>query len=306
MYAISSILNSYLLCDKKIKLSTYFNYIQIHTFMIVLLLLGLYIHIVSDRLDFILGVFLFVSILHASICFITIKLTSPKIYQCFYPKKAIRPSHSKTSLWNKSALIQLMGSFGSIIMLKIDYFILIFFMSSHSELGIYGVAINTAIFLTLITLGVFQHTVPEVSTLIETKSKTSRFQTKWNQCLMLNNLILLTFTMIMLFFTKTIILTFFGHQYLAAAPILRILAVTYTLTSISGLNYILLAFTGNAKYCSISHCVRIILCVILTFCFQDYGLIGIAYASFISELIRNIYVIVMIRKKVHLKPLGII
>ena len=306
LHAISSILNAYLLSDEKVKLSTYFSYIQINTLMIIFILLGLYTHRASDRLDFILWVFLLVSILHVFICFITIKLTSPRIYQCFHPNNHIKLTHNNTSLWNKSALIQLMGNFGSIIMLKIDYFILVFFMSSHVALGIYGVAINTAIFLTFIPMGVFQHLVPEVSTLLENKSKTRTFQTKWNQCLALNNFILLIFSMLMLFFTKTIILTFFGQEYLAAAPILKILAVTYTLTSISGLNHILLALTGHAQYCSISYCLRIVLCLILAFCFQNHGLIGIAYASFISELIRNIYVIIVIKKKVHLKPLGIV
>lgn len=306
LYAATNILSNYLLCDFKVKLFTYFYYMQTNTLMVMLILVAIYTDLLQASLSLILKLFILVNIFNLISCLMATKIKSPIIYECFkhrYHKKKLTP---KMHTWNKAARAQLITNFSKKAMLSIDFIIMIYFAQSHAELGIYGVAMNTAIILIAIPLGVFQHIVPLVSSIVKSSKDKKMVQALWNQSLLINTLVVFLGAYGLHHYAKEIILCFYGPGFIDAAQLIQIMCITYTFSSICGYKSALFAFTGNTTYANYTYYIRIILCIVLAYAFKGYGLTGVAYASLISEFIRTIVSIIIIRKNLKFKVLGVI
>ena len=305
-YAATNILSNYLLCDFKVRLFTYFCYVQTNALMILLIIITIYTDLLQANLSHILMLFMLVNIFNLISCLIAIKIKSPTIYGCFKHQYHKNKLLSKMHTWNKGARAQLLTNFSKKAMLKIDFIIMIYFAQSHSELGIYGVAIGASIILLAIPVGIFQHIIPSVSSIVKSSKDKKMVQELWNQSLLINTLVLFLGAYGLHHYAKEIILYFYGLNYIDAAPLIQIMCITYTFTSICGPKSALFAFTGNTTYANFTYYMRIVLCIILAYAFKDYGMIGVAYASLISEFTRTVISIILIRKTLNFKSLGVI
>ncbi|MDG2348812.1 MAG: hypothetical protein P8L77_05055 [Gammaproteobacteria bacterium] len=305
-YAATSILSNYLLCDFKVKLFTYFFYMQTNALMAMLILVAIYTDLLQASLSLILTLFILVNIFNLISCLIAIKIKSPIIYECFKHRYHKKKLATKMHTWNKGARAQLITNFLKKAMLKIDFIIMIYFSQSHAELGIYGIAMNTAIILTAIPIGVFQHIVPSISSIVKSSKDKKMVQALWNQSLLINTLVVFLGAYGLHLYAKEIILCFYGPGFIDAAQLIQIMCITYTFTSICGCKSALFAFTGNTTYANFTYYMRIVLCIILAYAFKDYGITGVAYASLISEFTRTVISIILIRKTLNFKSLGVI
>lgn len=304
-YAATNILCTYLLCDSNVRLYTYFYYLQTNFLMVLLTLAAIYTDLLESSLSLILMLFVLVNIFNVISCLIATRIKSPIIYDCFKNQYHKNKLISKMHTWNKGARAQLYTNFSLKAMLKIDFIIMIFFAQSHSELGIYGIAMNTAIILIFFPLGIFQHIIPSVSNIVKSKSDKKKVQALWNQSLILNTVMIFICAFCLHHYAENIILLFYGPKYIEAVPLVKIMCVTYIFSSTGGIKSALLNYTGNTRYSNYTYFARIILCIVLAYFFKDYGMIGVAYASLISEFARNLASTLLIRHKLNFKTLGV-
>lgn len=306
LYAISNILITYLLCDKKVKLYTYFYFLQTGLLMIGLIYLSLYLKIPLPHLELVLAIFMAVNMINIMTYLIAIYIFSPDIFTHIKHGWSISKTTALFATWRKSTNLQLFCNLLKTLMLKIDFYLLVFFIHSSEELGIYSVALNTAIILVSIPAGIFQHLTPDISLMAKNIADKKALQAKWNKCLLLNSLFLITLTALIIVYANNIVATFYGNKYLAATPILQILAIKFALSTCAGNVYALLTFSGNAYYTNLLYVLNIVLCALTAFILQGYGMIGIAYASLISASLVTLGFIIIINKKLGFKSLGVL
>ena len=305
--AVFVILTTYLICDNKISLNAYFYSIQQNLLSIIFYWVFLNSITSIPKLDICLFLIPLVSIINIITLLIAIKAFSPKIYQLIRISNISEKfKNSKVHSWNINTFLQLINQSLSMVMMKIDNLLLIFFVYSNGDLGSYALALHTADFLKFFPVGIFKYLMPKISSMIENKSRQKEFQSEWNRCLVLNSLFVLIFASSLFFFAKSIVTYLYGIEYLDAVPVLKIIVVTSVFSSISGAKWALLAYTGNVHYESYLYILRIVLCAILVFCFKSYGMIGVAYASLISEIVKDVGLVIVINKKLNFKSLGFI
>ncbi|MGV8163189.1 MAG: flippase [Candidatus Nanoarchaeia archaeon] len=177
------------------------------------------------------------------------------------------------------------GIFGFIIGWADNFVISIFLNSTY--LGLYSVAYSFGyyiFYIQTVIIGIF------IPILVETRAKSNKNFLKIF-CVIRNWVFGLSvfLAMILIFFSKQIVVVFFGGEYAGAGPALSILSVFFLLSVyFSFYGYILLIKkdTRFIFYCQlIFAAINILLNVILI---QKFNIVGVAFASGVTLLMLNV------------------
>lgn len=194
----------------------------------------------------------------------------------------------------KQGMPMLLLSAGALVMSWSDTIILGFF-SSSVEVGVYYAASRTVLVTTLVLVAVNAVTAPmyarlykegELKKLVELAQKSS----------MLMWLVIMLPTGV-LFILPEWVMSWFGESYESGAPILVVLAVGQLVNVACGSVGCLLTMTGNEKVMR-----NIILVTAITNIFlnvslvEEYGSIGVAYATAFSVIMWNIWAVLAVKK----------
>lgn len=247
------------------------------------------------RLLFITFVLVFIST--SLIC---IKLI-PNFIQ-FIKSRSKAPEQSKE--WRTSALKQVSNILILNILISLDFIIAGAIGKSSSSLGMYNIALTVTSIVALIPSAIFQYLIPEFETSIRHPEKIKIFQIYWDKTLSINMvLVILTALLINAYIDP--ILHFFGPQYIAAKPLVRVFLVGYALSSMIGCPGTVLQYTGHVTKVLINYASGIVLMLILALLLSMYyGLVGVAIAKILAWIwvdTRNVW---SVHKHLKLKPLG--
>ncbi len=221
------------------------------------------------------------------------------LYKNFYIKNHIDEKKDFTKdILNYSIPLFFIG-IGSLLIMEIDT-LMLGFLSTPQEVGIYAVAKQTIIKLPHISVLIAMGTMPVFAKL--NKDNKERLKNIFYQLLKINALIFLLLTIVILSFSNFFIPIIFGTEYRGAVLPLQILTVYLVSASFLVFIDLFLDYQGLAKKRAVNLSFSIILNIALNFLLiPKYGAMGAAIAtsiSYIPYLILNWFEVKRVIKKV--------
>lgn len=313
--AAAYILASFLLCDDHIKIYTFIRRMGFYTILLMFLcFFNAFILPALDQqkiaLTNVLRIMFASYLILLGIAYYYIKKISPKIHKnivTFKFNATPKNGDTHTKRWNESAKRQLPLNLTYQFIRRMDLILLVLFTSNTTDIAIYGVALQTSIFLEKIPLGLFQHIKNKVSILFRTSKGKQQLQKHWNQSLKYNFILLTSTAIILNVYFKPILIFMYGAQYESAFDLIQILNLSFYVYSLGGDQMILLQYTGYANFATFGNISRVVLYTLSAWILHPiYGLIGIACASLIACTLTQLYYLILIKYFLKIKPYGII
>lgn len=178
----------------------------------------------------------------------------------------------------KYAISVLIGSAAILILSKIDIIFVTYFLNLKS-VGLYEIAFSLSTISSLALLPILSLVAPLTTKYIEQKKlkKLNNFITLLYKIFIILGLPL---TLVLVIFSKYIILILFSQTYQQAQPLLIILSIGFFFTIFNSVNFYILAGLGKLKSRNIIMYISSFLIIILNYIFMKiFGLKGIAIAT---------------------------
>lgn len=193
---------------------------------------------------------------------------------------------------------------GALVMAWSDMVILGIWGTSE-ELGIYSVASRTVMVMTLILVAMNSITAPRYSKLFSAGNGKGLAKLAQNSSKILVGIVLIPSAILLVFSEE--IMSLFGPEFIIGAPILMVLVIGQFFNVACGSVGYLLTMTGHEKafrnIILVTAVFNIILSIILV---QQYGALGVAYATAISMVLWNIWALFMVKHKLGFWTFGFV
>ncbi|MEF1308610.1 oligosaccharide flippase family protein [Vibrio mytili] len=208
--------------------------------------------------------------------------------------------NEKSKEWRKAmlpfALMTVLGVFSNEIGI-----VLLGYLSNNTEVGIYKVATQAVIVISLALSAINTIIGPKISVLHK-ENKLENLQKLLRQSVWLNMVISFPILLILFFFSDYLINIFFGFEYIESSKIIKYLCLGQFFNISFGSVMLVLNMTNNEKTSVKWVIISLALNLLLLFIFvPSYGAIGAAISSVSTMFFWNLMLAVEIRKILGVK-----
>ena len=189
---------------------------------------------------------------------------------------------------------------------SLDLLILETVSGRDAEVGYYGAALTIANLLWILPDGPLRPVQHRISTLLTTDRGRPELQRLLNRAVAINAVTgILTLGVIVLFANH--LLSHFGPDYVAAHNTLMVVAFTALLGMISSSAIMLLAYAEQEKALMKFNILELSVLLVLGFPLaHQFGMIGVAVATLVAVLLKNVFATIHVRRNLGLRPVGIV
>jgi O-antigen/teichoic acid export membrane protein len=249
------------------------------------------------------------SLLYYTICYVTIfVLTGIYLFKRFKPGfnyrfKTLFGEISRRDYF-KYSLFAFAGSFGSLLAFRVDAFIIYNFISEEAN-GIFNIGTTLAQTLQIPAIGMFALYAPLVSDYLKNENF-AELQMKYKEVARLLFFIgAVLYSCIFLGIDDLFLMLPQHDKLMLSVPIILILGFNTLINMATGFNTEIITYSKYYRFNMIAIFSLIAVNVPLNLCvvkYTDYGITGIAWASFISMVLFNVLKLAFIYKKFRLLP----
>lgn len=301
--ALSLLLTTYLLCDRNIYLGTFFGSAGFYFFGFLLLIPAVYIFNIrlhSDGLWLLMCCIMVTAvIIQLLILLLRMRVLFANSLSKLFDRTPSDKTHEKE--WWRVSIKLIFNQLIFLIVTALDLLLLKIIDPSKEAVGCYAVAMTIAGIIWITQQSIFQFISPQISSLIESSDGKHQLQHLIKRTQLINIALNLLLIVIIILLTDPI-LKFFGPDYFAAKDVLWILLLSSFVAVLSTGAPKLLAYSGNENsLLKISICQILVMLIAGPFLIYFYGTIGAALTALLTWIVRTIFSIYFVRKKLRIK-----
>lgn len=301
--ALSLLLTTYLLCDRNIYLGTFFGSAGFYFFGFLLLIPAVYLFNIRLHSD---GLWLLMCciMVTAVIIQLLILLLRMRVLFANSLSKLFDRTHDDKKYekeWWRVSIKLIFNQLIFLIVTSLDLLLLKIIDPSKEAVGCYAAAMTVAGIIWITQQSIYQFISPQISSLIESSDGKNQLQHLINRTQIINITLNLLLIFIIILLTDPI-LRFFGPDYLAAKDALWILLLSSLFAVLSTAGPKLLAYSGNENsLLKISIYQILVMLIAGPFLIYFYVMVGAALTALLTWLVRMVFSIYYVRKKLGIK-----
>lgn len=224
-------------------------------------------------------------------------------FRAMLTQKTIPSDETMKSQWVECAYRQAKSMLIYNLVVNLDLLIMGVAGNHTDTLGHYTLAVAISDIIWLIPQSLFQYLRSEVEGSLKSSSQTETLQKMWDKTFAFNAILSITMTGLILF-NMDAILALFGAEYAPTKPLLAVLVVGNFLAALLGCPSIALRYTGHVNKLVYINFATGVIMVLLSLAFVPvFGLIGIAYACVLANILQALSENVCAFKYTQIKPL---
>jgi len=180
-------------------------------------------------------------------------------------------------------------------------FILLGYMKTSFDVGLYAAAFQTTAIIVIVLQSVESIVAPHISEALNTKEieKINNIYT-----MSLRWVVILGVPLFVIFITQAkLILSIFGEEFVAATTAFVVLATGHFINLTTGSSNYILLFLGRTKLVMLNQIINSILIVLLNvLLINEYGILGAAISMLVATLVVNVIRIVQVYRILNIHP----